>query len=106
MKERQMVTALGALAQEHRLATFRLLVQAGPEGMMAGDIAGQLKIPAPTLSFHLKTLRHAGLIDCERVSRNLLYRAQFDTMNSLIQSLTENCCAGVECVLTATEACK
>lgn len=99
-----MVTALSALAQEHRLKVFRLLVRAGPAGMLAGDIAQQLQIPAPTLSFHLKALKHAGLVDCERISRNQLYRAQFESMNNLIQFLTEDCCAGAECILTKEKA--
>ncbi len=100
MKLEDIVTALAALAQEHRLAVFRLLVQVGPEGMLAGDIAQRLQIPAPTLSFHLKTLRHAGLVKSERLSRNQCYSAQFAAMNNLIQFLTEDCCAGAECVLT------
>lgn len=104
MKTTEMVNALSALAQEHRLEVFRLLVRAGPAGLLAGDIAQQLEIPAPTLSFHLKALKHAGLVDCERISRNQLYRAQFESMNNLIQFLTEDCCAGAECVITKEQA--
>ena len=95
-----MVTALAALAQEHRLEVFRLLVRAGEGGLSAGDIAQALKIPAPTLSFHLKALKHAGLVHSERISRTLLYRAEYETMNKLIQFLTEDCCTGAECVIT------
>jgi DNA-binding transcriptional ArsR family regulator len=91
------VTALGALAQEHRLALFRLLVQAGGEGLAAGAIAGALAIPPSSLSFHLAQLNRAGLIRQERRSRSLIYRADFAAMNALIAYLLENCCAGAAC---------
>lgn len=89
--------AFGALASEHRLAIFRLLVQAGPEGMAAGDIADKLGIPASSLSFHLAHLTRADLIEQRRESRSLIYSANFPTMNGLIAFMTENCCGGASC---------
>src|SRR5690242_8529042 len=102
MAERRMPTkhaiaALGALAQESRLAIFRLLVERGPEGLAAGAIAEKLKIPAPTLSFHLQQLMHADLIEQRRESRSLIYSANFAGMNALVGYLTENCCGGRSC---------
>ena len=94
METSSAVAALGALAQENRLDVFRLLVQAGPEGMAAGDVAERLKIPPPTLSFHLAQLRHAGLISMRREGRSLIYSADYDGMNALMAFLTENCCGG------------
>ena len=91
------VIALGALAQEHRLALFRLLVQAGEEGLAAGAIAEKLDIPNSSLSFHLAQLRGSGLITQERQHRSLIYRANYPAMNSLVDYLTENCCAGADC---------
>jgi DNA-binding transcriptional ArsR family regulator len=92
------VTQLSAIAQEARLEIFRLLVQAGSEGLPAGNIGEQLKIPASTLSFHLKELSHAGLISAKQVSRFIYYSANYDSMNALLAYLTENCCAGqAEC---------
>ena len=92
------ITALSALAHETRLAIFRLLVQVGPTGLAAGQIAERLSIPAPTLSFHLSHLSHAGLISNRRVSRSLIYGANYDAMNGLVAYLTENCCGGqIEC---------
>lgn len=91
------VAALGALAQEHRLALFRLLVQAGDDGLPAGAIAGKLGIPNSSLSFHLAQLRGAGLITQERQHRSLIYRANYPAMNGLVDYLTENCCAGADC---------
>jgi len=91
------VVALGALAQEHRLALFRLLVQAGDDGLPAGAIAERLGIPNSSLSFHLAQLRGAGLISQERQQRSLIYRANYPAMNGLIDYLTENCCAGADC---------
>ena len=88
----QAITALGALAQETRLALFRLLVQQGPEGLAAGAIAERLEVPAPTLSFHLAQLAHAGLIAQRRESRSIIYSADFACMNALVGFLTENCC--------------
>jgi ArsR family transcriptional regulator, arsenate/arsenite/antimonite-responsive transcriptional repressor len=94
MEKEELVVALAALAQESRLDTYRLLVQAGPEGMPAGEIAAELGIPPNTLSFHFDRLRHAGLVKFERQGRSLIYAARYDTMNALINYLTENCCGG------------
>ncbi|HYC65186.1 MAG TPA: metalloregulator ArsR/SmtB family transcription factor [Reyranellaceae bacterium] len=91
------VTALGALAQEHRLALFRLLVQAGEDGMAAGAIADRLGIPPSSLSFHLAQLHRAGLVRQERRHRSLIYRADYAAMNALLGFLTENCCGGASC---------
>lgn len=88
------VAALAALAQEHRLELYRLLVQAGPGGMPAGEIATALGIAPNTLSFHLDRLRHAGLVSVARQGRSLIYAARFETMNNLLGYLTENCCGG------------
>ena len=97
MDEGSVIGALGALAQEHRLKTYRQLVQAGPDGMAAGAIALVLGIPASSLSFHLAQLRNAGLIEQERRHRSLIYRANYPAMNALLGYLTENCCAGASC---------
>lgn len=91
------IVALGALAQEHRLALFRLLVQAGEDGMAAGAIAEKLGIPNSSLSFHLAQLRGAGLVTQERQHRSLIYHANYPAMNGLVDYLTENCCSGVDC---------
>ena len=88
------VAALGALAQESRLEVFRLLVQAGPDGLAAGEIGERLGIAPATLSFHLAQLRHAGLIGMRRDGRSLIYSADYDSMNGLMGFLTENCCRG------------
>lgn len=97
MDSQATITALSALANEHRLAVFRLLVQAGPEGMAAGVIADRLELPASSLSFHLAHLTRAGLIVQRRESRSLIYSADFDAMNALVGFLTENCCGGASC---------
>ena len=97
MKTNDAVTALGALAQEHRLSLFRLLVRAGEGGMPAGAIAETLGVPNSSLSFHLSQLRSAGLILQERQHRSLIYRANYQAMNALVAYLLENCCAGAEC---------
>lgn len=98
MKSPDAVEALGALAQESRLAVYRLLVKRGPLGYAAGEIGDRLKIPAPTLSFHLKALAQAGLVNTRRASRFVFYTANFKRMNELLGYLTENCCAlGSEC---------
>lgn len=94
MKLKTAVASLAALAQENRLAVFRALVQAGPQGLCPGELSDKLDIAAPTLSFHLAQLRHAGLITATREGRSLHYAANFAAMNSLIDFLTENCCAG------------
>lgn len=96
------VAALGALAQEHRLALFRLLVQAGEQGMAAGAIAEALGVPNSSLSFHLAQLSRAGLLAQERRHRSLIYRADFGAMNALLAYLMENCCAGSGCVPACT----
>lgn len=91
------VNALGALAQEHRLALFRLLVQAGESGLAAGAIAEALGVPNSSLSFHLAQLTRAGLIRQEREHRSLIYSADYAAMNALVGYLMENCCAGAAC---------
>lgn len=91
------VIRLGALAQENRLSIFRLLVQQGPEGMVVGRIAGALGLPNATLSFHLRTLAQAGLIEARQEGRFIHYSANYAVMNGLIDFLTENCCAGRPC---------
>jgi DNA-binding transcriptional ArsR family regulator len=102
MKAADAVSALGALAQEHRLAVFRLLVQAGAEGLAAGEIARRLDLPNSSLSFHLAQLSRAGLIRQERRHRSLIYRADYDSMNALLGYLMENCCGGAGCESPAT----
>jgi ArsR family transcriptional regulator, arsenate/arsenite/antimonite-responsive transcriptional repressor len=97
MESTAAVAALTALAHASRLALFRLLVQAGPDGLAAGDIAETLDIPKATLSFHLKILTLAGLITIRHQSRFIFYAADFATMNELLAFMTENCCAGVPC---------
>jgi len=92
MKAVQAIAALGALAHEHRLAVHRLLVQTGPEGLCAGTIAARLKLPPSSLTFHLQHLQRAGLITQQRLSRQLIYAADFAVMNELVGYLTENCC--------------
>lgn len=91
------IEALGALAQEHRLALFRLLVQAGERGMTAGAIASALGVPNSSLSFHLNQLNRAGLVTQERQHRSLIYRGNYQAMNALVAYLMENCCAGADC---------
>lgn len=91
------VTALSALAHDHRLAIYRLLVQAGPEGQAAGAIAEKLDMAPSSLSFHLAHLTRAGLIDQRRESRSLIYSADFAAMSGLVGFLTENCCGGASC---------
>lgn len=95
------VDALGALAQEHRLALFRLLVQAGDEGLAAGVIAGRIGIPNSSLSFHLGHLTRAGLIRQRRLGRSLIYTADYAAMNGLVGYLMENCCGGGACAPAA-----
>lgn len=98
MKIQQVVVALEAIAQESRLGIYRLLVQAGPTGLPAGRIAERMKMPAPTLSFHLAQLKRCGLVAYERHGTSLVYSANFDAMNEIVGYLTENCCGrGVQC---------
>lgn len=105
METKAAIDALSALAQESRLAVFRLLVQAGPSGMAASKIAGQLKVPSSSLSFHLKELTHAGLIAPRQDGRFVIYSANFGTMNALVGFLTENCCGGNPCMPVCAPAC-
>jgi ArsR family transcriptional regulator len=95
MEKTSVVTALAALAQDNRLDVYRLLVQAGPEGIAAGDIAERLAIAPNTLTFHFDRLRNAGLISVRRDGRSMIYAARYETMNALLGYLTENCCKGV-----------
>ena len=94
MESARAVEALAALAQEHRLAVFRLLVQAGADGLPAGQIAERMAIPNSSLSFHLAQLLRAGLVSQERQHRSLIYRADYSAMNALVAYLLENCCRG------------
>ena len=103
MKPSSAIEALSALAQEHRLQLYRLLVQAGDKGMAAGEIAGAIRVPNSSLSFHLAQLRGAGLILQERRHRWLIYRANYPAMNALIGFLTENCCGDGACAPAACE---
>jgi DNA-binding transcriptional ArsR family regulator len=95
MEKTDTIAALAALAQENRLDVFRLLVQAGPQGLAAGAVAEKLSLAPNTLSFHLDRLRTAGLISVKREGRSLIYAARYETMNGLLSYLTENCCGGV-----------
>ncbi len=97
MENKAAVSALSALAQDSRLAVFRLLVRAGPYGRAATQIADELGMPASSLSFHLKELHHAGIVTQTKAGRSLIYAADFTTMNALIGFLTENCCGGNPC---------
>jgi ArsR family transcriptional regulator, arsenate/arsenite/antimonite-responsive transcriptional repressor len=94
MEVKTAVTALTALAQESRLRIFRLLVQAGPEGIAAGEIGEELDIPAATLTFHLKELSHAGLIDSQREGRSIRYALRVDGIRDLLNYLLHDCCKG------------
>ena len=94
MKTQDVVRVMGALAQETRLDAFRLLVQAGPEGLPAGEIAERLDVPAPTLSFHLKALVQADLLTAQREGRSLIYAPNFGSMQAMLDFLTDNCCSG------------
>ena len=93
MNQRDAVTALAALAQESRLAVFRLLVQRGPDGYPAGEISERLAIPGPTLSFHLKELVAAGLVAARKDGRFIYYSPNFERMRTLMSYLTDNCCS-------------
>jgi ArsR family transcriptional regulator len=99
MEKSDAVAALAALAQDNRLDIFRVLVQAGPEGLPAGRVATALKLAPNTLSFHFDRLRSAGLVTVRREGRSMIYAARFETMNALLGYLTENCCKG------ASESC-
>jgi DNA-binding transcriptional ArsR family regulator len=93
MRSSEAIRALGALASESRLAVLRLLVKRGPTGFTPSELLDRLQLPAPTLSFHLKGLMHAGLVKSRREGRNLYYGPDIDQMNSLVGFLTENCCS-------------
>ena len=97
METKQAVQALSALAQDTRLAIFRLLVQAGPQGMAAGQIGDKLDLPPATLSFHLAGLTRAGLARSRPEGRFVIYTADFEAVNALVGFLSENCCGGREC---------
>ncbi len=101
MNATQTIDALQALAQEHRLAAFRLLVEAGPQGIAAGEIARALGVAPATLSFHLNQLAQAGLVGSRRNGRSIIYAADFEAMEGLVGFLTENCCRGAGCGITA-----
>lgn len=106
MDTKATLAALAALAQESRLAVFRLLVQAGPAGLAASRIAEHLDIPASSLSFHLKELSHAGLLASRQAGRFVIYSANIDTMNGLVGFLLDNCCGGVPCNAASAGACR
>ncbi len=105
MNAQDVVSALAALAQDSRLAIFRLLVQAGPSGLSASRIADALGIAPSSLSFHLKELLRAEMVTQTREGRSLIYAANFQTMNGLIRFLTENCCGGNVCSPVRVPAC-
>lgn len=100
----QAVDALGSLAQEHRLAIFRLLVQAGEAGLPAGTIAEKIGVPKSSLSFHLAHLERAGLVGRTREGRSLIYTADYTAMNRLVGYLMENCCGGKGCVTELSDS--
>src|ERR1700674_2773536 len=97
MEKSDAVTALAALAQDSRLDVFRTLVQAGPEGLPAGQVATALDLAPNTLTFHFDRLKSAGLVTVRRDGRSMIYAAQFETMNSLLGYLTDNCWGGASC---------
>jgi ArsR family transcriptional regulator len=101
MDNKTAVQSLSALAQDSRLEVYRHLVQAGPDGVPAGELAETLEIPATTLSFHLKTLNHAGLIEARQDGRFIYYSANYPAMNALLGFLSDNCCGGRSCVTVA-----
>src|SRR5262245_16070060 len=97
MEKSNAIAALAALAQDNRLDVYRLLVQAGPDGMAAGAVAEALDLAPNTLTFHFDRLRSAGLVTVRREGRSMIYAAQYDAMNALLGYLTENCCQGRQC---------
>jgi DNA-binding transcriptional ArsR family regulator len=103
METSQALQSLSALAQESRLAIFRLLVQAGPQGLAAGAIGEKLDLPPATLSFHLAGLSRAGLAQGRQEGRFVIYSAGFENMNGLVAFLTENCCGGAACAPAACQ---
>lgn len=106
MKKDHAVAALAALAQDNRLDVFRLLVQAGPQGMPAGRVAKALDLAPNTLTFHFDRLRDAGLVTVCREGRSMIYAARFETMNGLLAFLSENCCQGAPQECGPIAACK
>ena len=102
MNSETVIRALAALAQEHRLAVFRLLVEAGPAGLAAGAVAARLNLPPSSLSFHLAQLGSAGLAHHRRDGRSIIYSADFGAMTAVVGYLTENCCAGGACEVAAS----
>lgn len=104
MEKKDAVGSLAALAHPVRLEVFRALVVAGQSGLTPGVMSEGLRIPAATLSFHLKELAHSGLVNQERDGRHLIYRAGYERMNALIGYLTENCCQGAACATTEQDA--
>jgi ArsR family transcriptional regulator len=106
MKTTQAIDALGALAHEHRLAIFRLLVTRGPQGLPAGQIANRVGLLPSSLTFHLQNLHRSGLITQRRESRHLIYSADFTAMTALVGYLTDNCCAegGADCAVSCAPA--
>ena len=106
MKKTDALAALAALAQENRLDVFRLLVQAGPNGMPAGSVASSLRLAPNTLTFHFDRLREAGLVTVRRDGRSMIYTARYDTMDMLLGYLTENCCQGHPEQCTPVVDCK
>src|SRR5437764_14901297 len=106
MEQVDAVAALAALAQDNRLDVYRLLVQAGPDGLPAGSVAGALELAPNTLTFHFDRLRQAGLVTVRRAGRSMIYAARYDTMNALLGYLTENCCKGAPDACIPAAACK
>src|SRR5689334_14772739 len=106
MEMTEAVAALAALAQDNRLDIFRLLVQAGPDGMAAGQVADSLGLAPNTLTFHFDRLRMAGLVTVHRDGRSMIYAARFETMNGLVSFLTENCCQGASATCAPAALCK
>ncbi|HYD81456.1 MAG TPA: metalloregulator ArsR/SmtB family transcription factor [Paucimonas sp.] len=94
MNTKNVIAALAALAQESRLAVFRLLVQVGPQGLAASKISEQIGVPPSSLSFHLKELAHADLLTSRQEGRFVYYAANYERMNALMAFLTDNCCGG------------
>lgn len=97
MQTDHVIRALAALAQEHRLAAFRLLVQAGVDGVAAGVLAEKIDVPPSSMSFHLAQLANAGLVNQRRASRSMIYAANYSAMADLMAYLMKNCCVGVSC---------
>ena len=106
MEESAVIKALSALAQPNRLRVFRQLIVAGKQGMTPGALGEAFEVAPATLSFHLKELLNAGLVLQERDGRNLIYRAQIESMNDLLAYLTDNCCQGEPCLGTTAIICK